>query len=119
MEHKLQKGTPTPLGATQRDGGINFSLFSQHATKVTLCLYPPDSKEPLEKITLDPKINRTGWIWHVFIENLNCQIEYSYEIDGPRDLKKGHRYDPSNALLDPYARGVNTLPIGEARICPI
>jgi glycogen operon protein len=54
------RGYPLPFGATQRDGGINFAVFSRHATGMTLVLFPPGETEPLVEFPLDPRLNRTG-----------------------------------------------------------
>ena len=100
-------GWPTPLGATLKEQGVNFALFSQHATAVTLSLFSQDGKL-LDEFFLDPKTNKTGTIWHVCIKNLQPPGYYAYKIDGPKEGDLAFRYDPSLYLLDPYAKEVST-----------
>uniref|UniRef100_A0A0D6R0S4 isoamylase n=1 Tax=Araucaria cunninghamii TaxID=56994 RepID=A0A0D6R0S4_ARACU len=100
-------GTHSPLGVSQVDNGINFSLFTKHATSVTLCLYLGASKgdSEVQEITLDPTKNKTGDRWHVCIENLPLSgVLYGYRVDGPQGWQEGHRFDKNLILLDPYAK---------------
>jgi isoamylase len=103
-----QQGTPFPLGATLSENGTNFSLFSEHAQKVTLLLFEPGSANPFLTLRLDEKKNKTKNVWHIFVKGLKKEIEYAYQIDGPKDPKKGLLFNPSNLLLDPYAKGVSS-----------
>jgi isoamylase len=107
MRMQAQQGYPFPLGASQRTEGINFALFSGHAKKVTLCLFLPGKTKPLSQIPLDPKINKTGKIWHILLQDLPPKIEYGYSIDGLYSVKKGYFFNPSFFLVDPYARSLN------------
>ncbi len=103
-----ERGNPEPLGATRYEKGINFALFSQNASHVTLCLFAPHSISAFTEITLDPEVNRTGYIWHILIQGLpEGQWEYAYRIDGPRTDPR-NRFHPHQLLSDPYARGLNT-----------
>ncbi|WJX34986.1 Isoamylase 3, chloroplastic [Trifolium repens] len=108
---KISPGQTFPLGVSQVDNGINFAIFSQHATTVTLCLVLPErgSIETLDggmiELALDPHVNKTGDIWHISIEDLpRSNVLYGYRIDGPQDWGKGHRFDGSIVLVDPYAK---------------
>lgn len=99
------RGSALPLGASVQRGGINFSLFSKHATEVVLVLFLPDAPESTIEIRLDPRINKTGNIWHVLIDNLDVGAHYGYRIDrSNNDQPLIHRFDPKQILLDPYAR---------------
>ncbi|XP_010675801.2 isoamylase 3, chloroplastic isoform X2 [Beta vulgaris subsp. vulgaris] len=112
---KILPGQAFPLGASEIQNRINFAIFSQHASSVTLCLLlPPSSwkdydtgnKEMLE-LRLDPSLNKTGDTWHICIEDLpRSGVLYGYRIDGPQDWPQGHRFDSSIVLLDPYAKFV-------------
>lgn len=103
----ITNGRPLPLGATVRPDGINFSIFSKNASAVTLDLFARGSGEPVGEIRLDPRLNRTGDIWHTAVSGLDhTKILYSYRVDGPWDKEKQHRFDKSSRLLDPYARSV-------------
>ncbi len=95
------------LGANVHAGGVRFSLFSRHATAVTLLLFDQaDDQAPAQEVVFDPHQNRTGDIWHVDIAGLGPGQLYLYRVDGPYRPENGHRYDPQAMLLDPYARAL-------------
>jgi glycogen operon protein len=99
-----------PLGAIPDDGGVNFAVFSRNATAVQLLLFErDDSVQPMQIIDLDPDVNKTYVIWHVYVQGLRPGAHYAYRVDGPRDLHgSGHRYNPNKVLIDPYSRGDTT-----------
>ncbi|KAL0786733.1 hypothetical protein Bca101_002979 [Brassica carinata] len=106
---KVSSGEKSPLGVSQVDKGINFALFSQNATSVTLCLSLPQSDEKddvdVVELVLDPSVNKTGDTWHIFVEDLPLRnVLYGYRVDGPGEWNQGHRFDRSILLLDPYAK---------------
>lgn len=103
---KTSRGLPYPFGVSSEQDGINFSLFSQHATQVSLCLFKPEESTPFSEISLDPKINKTGDVWHIFIHELPKHYHYGYRIDGPYDPFQGHYFDKRMILIDPYAKQV-------------
>ena len=116
-EHfSFERGHPLPFGATVERGGINFSLYSRHATAVTLVLFMPGEEEEIAAFPLDGKRNRTGDVWHVFIAGLNPGIEYAYRIDGPESAP--HRFDPGSLLADPYAAALNGHPVWADEVRP-
>lgn len=103
--------TPEPgfflKGATVLDKGVNFGIFSRHATKVTLEIFRrAEDNEPVYSYTLDPIINRCGDTWNVYLRGVKEGYFYSWRVDGPFSPKKGHRFDYSKRLIDPYARGI-------------
>ena len=98
----VRPGAPTPLGATFDGSGVNFALFSAHATKVELCLF--DRSEALEESIRIPLPERTNQIWHGYVPGLRPGQLYGYRVHGPWDPLRGHRFNPSKLLLDPYAR---------------
>jgi isoamylase len=100
-------GSPYPLGATATADGVDFAVFSRHATEVTLLLYDrPDAAEPARQIDLDRAVHRTGDYWHVSVGDLGPGQVYGYRVAGPHGHKAGHRFDRQKVLLDPYARAV-------------
>lgn len=104
----LDIGHFSPLGATPDADGINFSLFSQHATAVTLVLFETEtSREPMLEIVLDPLEHKTFHFWHVYVRGLKPGVHYAYRVDGPHDPAAGHRFDSRKLLIDPYARGLS------------
>lgn len=98
------RGRAHPLGATVCPGGVNFSIYSRHASSVRLLLFErEDDSRPIRDIQLDPFSNRTYHYWHVFVPELRSGQIYGYRIDGPFEPAKGMRFDPHKLLLDPYA----------------
>jgi isoamylase len=105
---EIQAGNPLPIGGTQQQqDGVNFVLFSRHATGVRLELYQhPDDSSPTRIINLDPKSHRTGDIWHIWVRGIAPGQLYGYRIEGPYQPEQGHRFNPHKLLLDPYARTI-------------
>ncbi len=112
MNYKVYKTLPGnryPAGATLDAGGVNFSVFSQHASSVELLLYEKnDSTEPFQIIRLVPDVNLTFFFWHVYVEGLQAGVHYTWRIDGPKDTRRtGFRFNKKFELLDPWARAVS------------
>ena len=104
---KLSRGLPWPLGATWDGQGINFSLFSKHASAVELCLFDPSQQliatVPLERGSDD--------IWCGYLARLQsdyCKpgLLYAYRVHGDWQPEQGHRFDSTILLLDPYATDI-------------
>jgi len=101
---RVWPGRSDPLGATWDGMGVNFALFAEHATRVELCLYDdPRSREETERITL-PEV--TAFVWHGYFPDLRPGQLYGYRVHGPFAPGRGHRYNPSKLLIDPYARAL-------------
>jgi isoamylase len=92
-------GTPYPLGATYDGAGTNFSVFSEVAERVELCLIDKAGTE--ERIHLDEV---DGFVWHAYLPAITPGQRYGFRVDGPWDPAAGHRCDPSKLLLDPYGK---------------
>ena len=102
---RTQKGSPLELGAVVLPDGVNFSIYSKDATKVVLCLFEKeDDKKPAQEIELDPAVNKTGNIWHIFLEGLKPGALYLYRVDGPYNPPRGQRFSFGKFLFDPYAK---------------
>ncbi len=99
----FSRGHCRPFGATPRPGGVNFAVFSRHAQRVDLVLFREGREEPVAEIPLDPRVHRTGDVWHVFVRDLPADTLYGYRVHGPFAPKAGHRFNPRAVLLDPYA----------------
>lgn len=99
-------GNPRPYGATIVNDGVNFALFARNATAVTLCLFDRKNVKLLEEIVLDPELNRTGDIWHIFLTPISENQLYGYKIEGPEDPQ--FCYTKKAYLLDPYALEIGT-----------
>ncbi|AFY71689.1 glycogen debranching enzyme GlgX [Thalassoporum mexicanum PCC 7367] len=101
---KLRYGRPFPFGATLVPGGVNFSIFSRHATACTLVLFERHAKEPFAEIPFLEEF-RIGNVFTMTVFDLNYEeLEYGYRMDGPYDPKEGHWFDKTKILMDPYAR---------------
>jgi glycogen operon protein len=89
------------------EGGVNFSVFSRHATAVELLLFDRvDDAKPSRVINIDPARNRTYHYWHTFVPGIKAGQIYGYRVTGPFEPAKGLRFDHKKVLLDPYGRGV-------------
>jgi isoamylase len=107
MPPTILPGQSYPLGATVYAVGVNFCVYSKHATGVDLLLFDADQlSEPRRVITLDPEWNRTSFYWHVFVPGVKTGQIYGFRVHGPFNPAQGHRFDGSKVLLDPYARAV-------------
>ena len=107
----IRRGFPLPLGTRAFLDGVNFALFSRNATRVRLELFAQSHDDaPSRTIDLDPVHNRTGDVWHIWIQGLVPGQLYAYRIDGPYDPAAGHRYNFNRLLLDPRATAITHLP---------
>ena len=107
VEHstRVWRGQPYPIGATWDGMGVNFALFSEHATGVELCLF--DRDEPPRQTHCIPIRERTNQVWHCYLPDVRPGQLYGYRVHGPYEPGHGHRFNPAKLLLDPYARAVS------------
>ncbi len=110
----LRPGRPFPQGSTWDGPGTNFSLFSENAHRVELCLFDEDGTE--HRINI---YDRTNHQWHVYVPGVGPGQRYGYRVHGPYEPQHGHRFNPAKLLIDPYAKAIdggvdwraaNTLP---------
>ncbi|MEX2382179.1 MAG: glycogen debranching protein GlgX [Opitutales bacterium] len=102
---KIWPGEPYPLGATWDGHGVNFALFSEHATGVELCLFEgPDGSNQMACIPLTEK---TDLVWHGYLPDIRPGQRYGYRVHGPYNPAEGHRFNPAKLLLDPYAKAID------------
>ena len=97
----MAEGSAHPRGATFTDGGVNFALFSAHATKVEVCIFDESGQNETARITL-PEF--TDEVWHGFVPGLGPGTRYGYRVHGPYAPDAGHRFNPNKLLMDPYAK---------------
>ncbi|HEV2106439.1 MAG TPA: alpha-amylase family glycosyl hydrolase, partial [Candidatus Eisenbacteria bacterium] len=99
-----RRGWPEPLGASLAEGGVNFAVWSRHATAMTLALFQPGGG-PWAELPLPPATHRSGDVWHAFVPGAGPGIEYGWRAAsthrGPQ-----HAFDPARLLLDPWGRAV-------------
>ena len=108
-EISTSRGVPLPLGATVTPEGVNFSIFSKHATHVTLVLFKSGVYGPVAEIPLSPMTNKTGNIWHLELFGLDrYTTRYCYKMDMvPNPNPDVYRFDPDAIVLDPYAKALS------------
>ncbi|MCF8109030.1 MAG: glycogen debranching protein GlgX [Desulfohalobiaceae bacterium] len=99
---KVWPGQPYPLGAVFDGAGTNFSLFSEIAERIQLCLFDEEGNET--RINL-PEV--TGYCWHGYLPSIEPGQRYGYRVQGPWDPANGHRCNPDKLLLDPYAKAMD------------
>jgi glycogen operon protein len=104
---RLRSGASAPLGATFRDGGVNFSVFSKDAALVELLLFDDATAvKPARVVPLNADKHRTYHYWHVFMPDLQPGQVYAYRAHGPFAPEHGSRFDGQKVLLDPYGLAV-------------
>ena len=103
---RTQPGNPYPLGATWDGSGVNFALFSEHATGVELCLFDgPEGKQG--EVARIPLTEQTHHVWHTYLPEARPGQRYGYRVHGPYEPAQGHRFNPAKLLLDPYAKAID------------
>ncbi len=100
----LTRGKAWPMGATVDDEGVNFAVFSVHATRIEVCLFSWDGRTELARIALP---ERDGDIWHGHISGIGPGTQYGLRAHGPYEPGLGHRFNPNKLLIDPYARQIS------------
>ncbi|WP_344470254.1 glycogen debranching protein GlgX [Nonomuraea monospora] len=95
-------GEPYPLGGTWDGVGTSFSVFSEVAERVELCLFHDDGSE--ERVDL-PEVD--GFVWHGYLPGIQPGQRYGYRVHGPYEPSQGHRCNPAKLLLDPYAKAID------------
>ncbi|HZT71086.1 MAG TPA: glycogen debranching protein GlgX [Terriglobia bacterium] len=107
----VRSGVPFPLGATFRANGVNFAIFSRHATGVRLDLFErPEDGMPTRSILLNPVRNKTGDVWHVWLEGIMPGQLYGYRFAGPYAPHEGHRFNPDKLVVDACATAIAPVP---------
>lgn len=105
-EFKLRVGKPLPFGATIVPGGVNFSVYSRHATSCELVLFKKHAPQPFATIPFLDEF-RIGNVFCMVVFDLDYEdVEYGFRMDGPFDPKEGHRFDRTKILMDPYAKAI-------------
>lgn len=98
---RIWPGCPYPLGATWDGRGVNFALFSAHATRVELCLF---DRATMTECDCLPVREQTDLVWHCYLPDVRPGQLYGYRVHGPYDPLGGHRFNPNKVVTDPYAR---------------
>src|SRR5690606_5492779 len=101
---RVWPGSPYPVGATWDGAGVNFGIYSQNATGVTLCLFD-SADDPREAVRI-PLNEKTDNVWHCYLPDVQPGQVYGYRVDGPYEPANGHRFNANKVLLDPYAKAI-------------
>ena len=99
----LRPGRHEPLGATVRDGGGNFAVFSRHAHRIELCVFDEEGVRELERLPLHGPYDG---VFHGFMPGAQPGLVYGLRAHGPYEPEHGHRFNPHKLLLDPCAREI-------------
>jgi isoamylase len=99
----IQAGLPRPLGAAWTARGVNFAIFSRHATRIEVGIFDTVSGAELARYDLPA---RTGDVWHGLLSARRAGpgAHYAFYVHGPNEPEDGHLFDPKIALIDPFAR---------------
>ncbi len=100
---EVTPGRAWPMGPSIVGEGVNFAVFSAHATKIEICLFSDDGRTELGRIALP---ERDGDVWHGHIAGIGPGTRYGLRVHGPYEPQRGHRFNPHKLLLDPYARQI-------------
>ncbi|HEX2196115.1 MAG TPA: glycogen debranching protein GlgX, partial [Actinomycetota bacterium] len=102
---RIWPGQPYPFGATWDGEGVNFAIFTEDATAVDLCLFEqPDDALEAHRIALR---EHTDQVWHCYLPDVRPGQLYGFRVHGPYKPENGLRFNPSNLLLDPYAKAIS------------
>src|SRR3954453_13918333 len=103
MPRTILPGRPYPQGATWDGMGTNFSLYSEGAEAVELCLFSELGEPARETYRLTEV---TGNVWHIYLVGVKQGQLYGYRVHGPYDPERGLRFNASKLLIDPYAKAI-------------
>src|SRR5580700_3500038 len=103
MRRAILPGKPYPQGATWDGAGVNFSIYSENATGVELCLYEETCESAARTIQITES---TGHVWHCYVPGIKLGQLYGFRLNGPYEPENGLRFNPSKLLIDPYAKAL-------------
>ena len=103
LPEQLQEGRHEPLGAHARDGGVNFAVWSENATRIELCIFDAAGQREITRYALH---GPHDGVFHGFLPGLAPGLVYGLRADGPYAPQQGHRFNANKLLLDPYAREI-------------
>jgi glycogen operon protein len=102
MSRLVWRGEPFPLGPSWDGEGTNFSIFSEHAERVELCLFEPDGTEERVEVR-----EVTAFNWHCYLPGVGPGQRYGYRVHGRYDPSNGQRFNAAKLLIDPYAKAID------------
>src|SRR4051812_11335142 len=104
LPERLERGSPYPLGATWNGLGVNFAVFSRHASRIQVCIFDAGGRKEIQRYDLP---EHTDEIWHGYLPAGMPGLLYGFRASGPYEPHNGHRFNPHKLLLDPYAKGLS------------
>ena len=104
MDTTIFAGNPFPLGATWDGKGVNFSVYSENATKIELCLFQTIADES-ESFRVN-MMERTGSVWHIYLPGVYPGQLYGFRVHGPYEPQNGHRFNANKLLIDPNSKAI-------------
>ncbi|HEY1317219.1 MAG TPA: glycogen debranching protein GlgX, partial [Gaiella sp.] len=102
MQRTVWPGRPFPLGPIWDGAGTNFSLYSENAVRVELCLFDDEGREERVRVA-----EQTAHVWHAYLPGVGPGQRYGYRVHGPWAPAAGHRFNPAKLLIDPYAKAID------------
>ena len=104
---RTRPGKPLPFGVSSVPGGLNFSVYTSAGTSCKLILFSRSENCLLAEIRV-PDHYRIGNVYSIVVYDLDYEdVEYGFKIEGPYSPQEGHRFNPENILMDPYARVIS------------
>ena len=101
QKFEIRGGRPQKLGARFDGDGVNFAVFSAHASQIDLCIFSSDGKSEIARLSLP---ERLGPVWYGYVPDLPVGTLYGYRAHGSYSPENGHRFNPNKLLMDPYTR---------------
>jgi glycogen operon protein len=101
LSDRLETGLPYPLGATWDGMGVNFAVFSVHASRLQLCLFDTAGRRQVSRLDFP---EQDEGVWHGYLPRAQPGLVYGLRASGHYEPQNGHRFNPHKLLLDPYAR---------------
>ncbi|SEA49378.1 GlgX family protein [Pedobacter hartonius] len=105
MNLNIFPGKPFPLGAIWDGNGVNFTIYSENATAVELCLFDPENDE--KEFVKFNITEQTDLTWHIYVRGISPGQLYGFRVYGPFVPESGHRFNPNKLVLDPYAKAIS------------
>jgi glycogen operon protein len=102
VQRTVWPGRPFPLGPIWDGAGTNFSLYSENAVRVELCLFDDEGREERVRVA-----EQTAHVWHAYLPGVGPGQRYGYRVHGPWAPAAGHRFNPAKLLIDPYAKAID------------
>ena len=104
QDWQIETGFALPLGATLTPNGVNFSVFSEHASQLFLCLFD-EQEQPIESL---PFRHKSNGIWHMEVLGLAAGQRYGLRAEGPFEPENLHVFNPNKLLIDPYSKALSS-----------